>query len=95
MEHRARILIGDEENPKTSEDPGPYRVAQYAVVGKEGTTNYLKHDLSILKSEQIREFTLNLGCTKVGSKSKYLVRKEIALRIELGVVHDHVNGPSV
>jgi hypothetical protein len=36
-----------------------------------------------------------MGCTKVGSMSKFLVRKEIALRIELGVIYDQVNMPSV
>ena len=83
-EHKSRIEFGEELNPKAKDDPGPFRVAQFIVVGKKGNANYERYELDKLLSEQIRELASNLGCSKFGSMSKFLVRKEIALPIELG-----------
>jgi hypothetical protein len=94
-EQKSRIMFGDEENTDKKGDVGPFRVAQYAITGSHETNNYRKWELDKLKSEQLRQFAMNVGCTRVGSLSKFLVRKEIALRVDLGTMYEQVNMPSV
>jgi hypothetical protein len=92
---KGRIIFGDEENPDKKGDVGPFKVAQFAITGSHENGNYKKWELDKLKSEQLRQLAMNIGCTRVGSISKYLVRKEIALRIDLGTIYDQVNMPNV
>jgi hypothetical protein len=98
-EFKDKIIFAMEENPDIKKgkggDIGPFKMVVKAITGSHTKQTYKEHDLAKLKSEQNRQFALNLGCTKVGSLSKFLVRKEIALRIELGVIYDQVNMPSV
>jgi hypothetical protein len=94
-EFRKNIKFGEELNPNKKEDPGSFKVAQFVTLGTEKNGDVRDVDLRELLSEQIRELAVNLGCSRIGSLSKFLVRKEIALRIELGAVYDQVNQPSV
>lgn len=98
-EHKDRLIFAEEENPdaknKGKGDIGPFKVVIKAITGSHKKNNYQEHDLRELRSEQIRAFALNIGCSRVGSLSKFHVRKEIALRIDLGTVYDQVNVPSV
>lgn len=89
------MQFGDEHNPSKKEATGPFKVAQKVTAGRREKNNCKEFDLRELKSEQIRQFAMNLGCARVGSKSKFLCRKEIALRIDLGIICDQVNAPSV
>jgi hypothetical protein len=94
-EHKRCVKFGEELNPKKNEDPGPFKVAQFITLGTKKNGDLRDVDLRTLLSEQIRDLAVNLGCSRVGSLSKFLVRKEIALRIELAAVYDQVNQPSV
>jgi hypothetical protein len=98
-EFRDNLVFAMEENPDIKKgkggDIGPFKVAIKAITGSHAKKTYKEHNLKKLKSEQIRQFTLNIGCTRVGSMSTFLVRKEIALPIELGAIYNQVNMPSV
>jgi hypothetical protein len=95
LEHKDHIIFGEELNPKKNEPEGPFKVAIKVIVGSHIDGNYEEVDLRTLRSEQIRQFALNLGCSKIGSSSKFQCRKEIALRVELEAIYDQVNMPTV
>jgi hypothetical protein len=94
-EHRKRLLIEEEIDSKNKKDQNPYRVAVSVTTGKEENGDLKVWKLQDLRSEQLRELAVNFGCRNVGSASKYEVRKNMALRVDMGSMYDAVEAANI
>jgi hypothetical protein len=90
-EHKNRLKLGDEMNPRNKENPGPYTVAQFIEFGSEARGNYELFDLKTLKAEGIRKLASNFGCKGVSSATMFDCRLKMAIRCTAGTVYENLD----
>ncbi|CAB9517456.1 unknown protein [Seminavis robusta] len=88
FEHKKRLLIGEEMNPRNKENPGPWKVAQFVEVGSEEQGNYNKFVLNDLTSDNLRKVASNFGCKALSSATKFDCRLKMASRCIQGEAYN-------
>lgn len=94
FDHRDRLILGEELNPRNREHPGPCTVAQYIEIGSEARGNYQKTDLRDLGSDAIRKLASNFGCKGTSSASMFDCRLKMAVRKTAGTAYGNLDMPN-
>lgn len=90
-EHKKRLKFKEAEDPDPKND-APVRIADSITTGSMAKNNFVEWKLSELKLDQLRRLATNFGCKGQGSASKFNVLKAIALKNDVGIHCDNIDG---
>jgi len=95
FEHKDKLTCAEEVDKNSSKhgEPCTVNLARY-IIAWAGKPNEKKWDLLDLNSHQLRRLALNFGCSRVGSSSKFECRRQMALKVDSGIIYGNLDVPN-
>mgnify|MGYP007080402528 CR=1 FL=1 len=94
FEHKDKLTCAEEADENSSKNGNPCMAnAAHCIITRAGKPKK-KWDSLDLNSHWIRRLALNFGCGRVGSSSKFECRRQMALKVDSGIIHRNLDAPN-